>query len=58
MKAKSRFYYDFYFMGKFINRSTTLSKAKKNITWAPCLTYPKNLYEIKEVLVLSTQENK
>ena len=51
MTEKSKFVYDFYFMGKFVNRYKTLAQAKKNITWAPCRTYPKGLWEIKEVLI-------
>lgn len=58
MKIENKFYYDFYFMGKFINRSETLAEAKKNITWPPNRTYPKGLFEIREVLRLSTGENK
>ena len=43
------YYYDFYFMGKFVKRFNTYQQAKKCVTWNESLTHPKNLYEIRAV---------
>ena len=45
----SEFYYDFYFMGKFVKRFNTYTQAKKLVTWNENLTHPDNLYEIRAV---------
>ena len=49
-ESKSLFYYDFYFNGQFVKRFNTYRQAQKLITWSPCRTYPKDLYEIRTVL--------
>lgn len=44
-----KFYYDFYFNGKFVKRFDSYQKAKKLVTWNENLTHTKNLYEIRTV---------
>lgn len=48
-QESSRYYYDFYFNGKFVKRFNSYQQAKKMVTWNENLTHPKNLYEIKTV---------
>ena len=50
-KTKDLYAYDFYFNGQFVERFKTYKQAKKLITWNENLTYTKNLYEIKTVLL-------
>lgn len=51
------FYYDFYFMGKFVKRFKSYDQAHKLVTWNENLTHPSNLYEIKTVQVNETNKN-
>lgn len=51
------FYYDFYFMGKFVKRFKPYDQAHKLVTWNENLTHPSNLYEIKTVQVTETNKN-
>ena len=46
-QESSRYYYDFYFNGRFVKRFNSYQQAKKMVTWNENLTHPKNLYEIK-----------